>query len=272
MKNRRQQVLLKSRVAIITGGAKGIGRGIALKFAQEGCSIVIADIAETEGKKTAEEVSQKGGEGIFVPCDVTNSGQVRDMVDKAISKFKKIDILVNNAGGVPDPKGSLDEVSEEQWDRSFNLNMKSVFFCCQAVVPHMKKNKYGKIVNISSLGAVHPSVSVVHYHSAKAGVLGLTYNLAFELAPFNIAVNAILPGPVRTPFWEPVTRDIPDKDAYFDAIAQIEIPMRRVGTPEDIAGVALFLASELSAYVSAQIIFVGGGLPQMPHGASISTK
>ena len=265
-------MLLKNRVAVITGGAVGIGRGTALKFAEEGCAVVVADIAAIEGNKTAEEASQKGGEGIFVPCDVTKSGQVQDMVDKAISKFKKIDILVNNAGGVPDPKGSLAEVSEEQWDRSLNLNLKSVFLCCQAVVPHMKKNKYGKIVNISSLGAVHPAVSVMHYHSAKAGVLGLTYNLAFELAPFNISVNAILPGPIRTPFWEPVTRDIPDKDAYFAEIARREVPMRRIGTPEDIAGVALFLASELSSYISAETICVGGGLPQLPHGATISTK
>jgi NAD(P)-dependent dehydrogenase (short-subunit alcohol dehydrogenase family) len=135
----------------------------------------------------------------------------------------------------------------------------------------MKEKKYGKIINLSSMGAVHPSVSVVHYHAAKAGVLGLTYNLAFELAPFNIFVNAILPGPIRTPFWEPVTRGIPDKDAYFAELAQKEIPLQRVGTPEDIAGVALFLASELSAYVTAETIYVAGGLPQLPHGATIST-
>ncbi len=263
-------MLLASRVAIITGGAIGIGRGIALKFAEEGCSVVVADIDAIEGKKTAEEVSKKGGEGIFASCDVTINRQVQDMVGKAISKFGKIDILVNNAGGVSGPKGSIDDVSEEQWDKSLNLNLKSAFLCCKAVVPHMKKNKYGKIINISSLGAIHPAVSVVHYHSAKAGVLGLTYNLAFELAPFNISVNAILPGPIRTPFWEPVTRDIPDKDAFFAEIAKKEVPMQRIGTPEDIAGAALFLASELSAFVTGETINVAGGLPQLPHGATIS--
>jgi len=264
-------VLLADRVAIITGGAVGIGRGIALKFAAEGCSVVIADIAAIEGRKTAEEVSKKGGEGIFVSCDVTVGRQVQDMVDKAISKFGKIDILVNNAGGVPGiTSGNLEDVTEEQWDQYLDLNLKSAFLCCRAVVPHMKKNKYGKIINLSSLGAIHPAVSVVHYHSAKAGVLGLTYNLAFELAPFNISVNAILPGPIRTPFWEPVTRDIPDKDAFFAEIAKKEVPMQRIGTPEDIAGAALFLASELSAFVTGETINVAGGLPQLPHGATIS--
>ena len=263
-------MLLESRVAIITGGAVGIGRGIALKFAEENCSVVIADIAETEGKKTAEEASKKGGEGIFVSCDVTVARQVQDMVDKAVSRFGKVDILVNNAGGVSGPEGSLDGVSEEQWDKSLNLNLKSAFLCCKAVVPHMKKSKYGKIINVSSLGAVHPAVSVVHYHAAKAGVLGLTYNLAFELAPLNISVNAILPGPIRTPFWEPVTKGIPDKDAYFAEIAKKEVPMQRIGMPEDVAGAALFLASELSAFVTGETINVAGGLPQLPHNATIS--
>lgn len=169
-------------------------------------------------------------------------------------------------------EGSIEDVTEEQWDKMLDLNLKSQFLCCKAVAPYMKEKKYGKIINISSLGAVHPAVSVVHYHSAKAGVLGLTYNLAFELAPFNICVNAILPGPIRTPFWEPVTKGIKDKDAYFAELAQKEVPLRRMGTPEDIARVATFLASELSAYVTGETIFVGGGLHQLPHGATISTK
>ncbi len=263
-------MLLANRVAIITGGAMGIGKGMALKFAEEGCSVVIADISEAEGKKTAGEVSQKGGEGVFVKCNVTDNKQIQDMVAQAISKFKKIDILVNNAGGVPGVTGgNLEEVTEDEWDRFLDLNLKSAFLCCKAVVPHMKKNKYGKIINFSSIGAVHPCVSVVHYHSAKGGVLGLTYNLAFELAPFNIYVNAILPGPVRTPFWEPVTKDIKDKDAYFDAIGKMEVPMQRVGTPEDIAGAALFLASELSSFVTGEAMHVAGGLPHMPKSATV---
>ena len=253
-------MLLSKRVAIITGGAVGIGRGIALKFAEEGCSIVIADILVAEGKKTIDEVAKKRREGLFVQCDVTNSHQVWDMVDKTIGKFGKVDILVNNAGGIPSKVESIDDVNEEQWDKVVDLNLKSQFLCCKAVIPHMKEKKYGKIVNVSSMGAVHPPASIVHYHSAKGGVLSLTSNLAFELARFNINVNAIMPGPVRSEFYNDILKEVPDKEAFFANLGKI-VPLQRLGTPADIAGVALFLASELSSYVTGEWIRVGGGLP-----------
>lgn len=266
-------MLLTDRVAIVTGGAVGIGRGIALKFASEGCSVVIADISEVEGKKTAAAVNDKGGKGLFVKCDVTSSAQVNAMVDTAVKEFGKLDILVNNAGGVPGIKGEkLEDVTEEEWDKFVNLNLKSAFLCCKAAVPHMKKRRYGKIVNLSSVGAVHPAVSVVHYHAAKGGVIGLTYNLAYELAPHNIHVNAILPGPVKTPFWDPVLKNIPDPDAYFEEIGKREVPLGRIGTPEDIAGSALFLASDLSSFVTGDILYVAGGIPQLPQNATIAQQ
>jgi NAD(P)-dependent dehydrogenase (short-subunit alcohol dehydrogenase family) len=255
-------MLLKDRAAIVTGSAMGIGKGIALKFAAEGCSLWLADISEVEGEKTADEIRKMGQKAIFTRCDITQNSQVRAMTGQAIEKFGRIDILVNCAGGVPGLGArTIDDVNEDAWDKIVGLNLKSVFLCCKAVIPHMRQNRYGRIINISSMGAIHPPASLVHYHSAKAGVLGLTVNLALELARYNVTVNAVLPGPIRTPFWEPVTRGIADKEAFFSEVAKHEVPMQRIGTPEDVAGTALFLASDLAAYVTGDSIFVGGGLP-----------
>ncbi len=257
-------MLLKDKVAIVTGGASGIGRGIVVKFAAEGCAVVVSDIADPEGRRTAAEVKRSGGDSIFVRCDVTSRRQVQEMVNRTIEKYGRVDILVNNAGGVPGAgSGSIADVTEEQWDRIVDLNLKGQFLCCQAVVPHMKERKYGKIINVSSMGAVHPPAPIVHYHAAKGGVLSLTSNLAFELALFNINVNAILPGPIRTDFYTGILENVPDKEAFFRDLAK-KVPLQRMGKPEDIAGVALFLASELSSYVTGESIRVGGGLPLPP--------
>lgn len=257
-------MLLKDRVAIITGGAMGIGRGIALKFSDEGCSVVIADIAEDEGAKTAEEISKKGGKAVFIKCNILDNGQIQAAVAKTIEKFGKIDILINNAGSIlGSDKGKIEDVSEEDWDKILPLNLKSQFLFSKAVVPYMKKNKYGKIVNISSMGAVNPSAPVMHYHAAKAGVIGLTLNLAMEMAQYNVTVNAIAPGPIRTPFWKPLTAGVPDPDIIFNAVAK-SVPMQRVGTPEDIAGAALFFSSDLSSYVTGELLCVAGGQPLLP--------
>jgi len=259
-------MLLADRVAVITGGATGMGRAMAVKFAEEGCLIAISDISEDTGQKTADEISEAGGQAIFVKCDVTRSGQVQDMVDAAIDKFGKIDILVNNAGALG-TLWSLEEVTEEDWDRVLDLNLKSVFLCSKTVVPHMKKNNFGRIINISSLGAVSPPRPVVHYHAAKAGVLSLTQNLALELVRFNIRVNAIAPGPIQTEYYEPRLKNMNDeqREAYF-ATKGKTAPMQRMGRPEEIAAVALFLVTEASSYITGETINVGGGLPLMSVG------
>jgi NAD(P)-dependent dehydrogenase (short-subunit alcohol dehydrogenase family) len=259
-------MLLDGRVAIVTGGAVGIGRGIALKFAEEGCSVVVADISEKEGKKTAEDIVQKGSKSLFVNCNVTQTSQVENLVKSAINHFGRVDIMVNNAGGVPKVirGGSIVDVTDEQWEAFINLNLKSTFLGCRAIVPHMKERRSGSIINLSSIGAIQPSDSVIAYHAAKAGVLGITCNLAFDMAPYNVRVNAILPGPIRTPFWDPVLKGIQDPEAVFKMIALKNIPLQRIGTPEDIAGTALYLASDLSSYVTGENIYVAGGVPLLP--------
>jgi 3-oxoacyl-[acyl-carrier protein] reductase len=252
-------MLLSKRVAIITGGARGIGKGIALKFAEEGCSVVITDVLANETKKTLEEILKKGGNGFSVQCDVSDSRQVQNLVNQVINKYGKVDILVNNAGIAQTPK-SITMVSEEEWDRILAINLKGVFLCCKAVVPHMKEKRYGKIINISSTGAIAPPSQTISYCAAKAGVLGLTLDLALELAPFNICVNAILPGGIRTEMWDAIVPPDVNEEDFFVKVAET-VPMKRVGTPEDIAGVALFLASDLSGYVTGDRIIVGGGIP-----------
>jgi NAD(P)-dependent dehydrogenase (short-subunit alcohol dehydrogenase family) len=258
-------MLLSNRVAIITGGAKGMGRGMALKFAEEGCSVAIADISKKEADDTAAEITKKGGQALSIQCDVTNIKQVQDTVNKVISKFGKVDILVNNAGGMP-ASPPVEDITEEEWDRVLALNLKSDFFFCKFVVPYMKKQKYGKIINLSSLGAIQPPAHAIHYNTAKAGVLGFTLDLAHALAPFNICVNAILPGPIQTHFYDRTIGGMTqaEKDTFFDRMGKMNVPLQRVGTPEDIAGAALFLASELSAFVTGVTLQVSGGLPLQP--------
>ncbi len=253
-------MLLSNRVAIVTGGVRGIGKGIALKFAEEGCSTVIVDVLAAEGKEAVEEVSKKGKEGLFVECDVSNGPQVREMVDHVITKFGKVDILVNNAGIGPPPK-SIENISDEEWDRVLAIDLKGVFLCCKAVVPHLKRQGHGKIINISSLAAISPGGPMVHYSSSKAGVIGLTHDLACELAPFGICVNAILPGAIHTDMFEQLIPPGVNKEDFIKEVGKVVAPMRRVGTPDDIAGVALFLASDLSRYVTGDRIIVGGGAP-----------
>ena len=262
-------MLLENRVAIVTGGAKGMGRGMALKFVGEGCDVVVNALHIEGAEKVAGEVRALGRRALAIKADISESAEVNDMVARTIKEFGKIDILVNNAGGVGGVEGgNTDTATEEDWDKVLKVNLKGAFLVCMAVIPHMKKQKYGKIINLSSMGAVSPSVSVLHYHSAKAGVLGLTLNLAFELAPFNIYVNAIVPGPIETPFWDSLVPPGPERDALFAGIANKEVPLGRIGTPEDIAGSALFLASGLSDYVTGQVICVAGGQPLSSQAAT----
>jgi 3-oxoacyl-[acyl-carrier protein] reductase len=265
--------LLTDKVAIINGGATGMGRSTALLFAEEGCACVIADINEVEGKKTAAAATKKGRESIFIGCDLTNVRQIHDCVEKTVKKFGKVDILAGCAGGSSKGKGGtasarkgIQYVDEEYYDSIMALNLKGHVFFCKEVAPYMIKQKYGKIVLISSMGVYSPPGPGCEYHSAKAGIIGLTINLAYELAPHHITVNAILPGPVKTPFWDPVFSMMSEseREAALDKLGEAT-PLGRVGLPEDIANAVLFFSSEMSSFITGQTLSVAGGIPLNPY-------
>lgn len=259
-------MLLEGRAAIVTGAASGMGRAIAIKFASEGCDVAVVDINIQGANETVNEVTKLGRKGLAIQADITKSSQIQAMAEKVVKEFGKVDILINNAGTLFDiadhDKNSIELIPEEQWDRIVDINLKGCFLCCKYVVPYMKEKRYGKIVNFSSLGAIHPPAVCPHYNAAKAGVLGLTLDMAAQLGPYNITVNSILPGAIRTAFYDPLVASDPEMsdESLYDMMAK-RVPLLRVGTPEDIAGVALFLSSELSSYVSGVQLLVAGGQP-----------
>jgi 3-oxoacyl-[acyl-carrier protein] reductase len=267
--------LLAGKVAIINGATTGMGAATAILFAQEGAHCVIAGRSEVNGKKVEEEANKKGAESIFFPCDITDLQQIKDCVDLTVKKFGKVDILVGSAGSnvprgpmaaapepiVRPPRG-IQYTDEKFYDAMLALNLKGHVFFCKEVAPYMIKQNYGKIVLISSIGVYIPPTASLEYHAAKAGLLGLMTNLAFELGPNNITVNAILPGPIVTPFWGPAFEGLSeDEKKAQEARMGQNLPLGRVGQPEEVATVALFLSSELSSYVTGQSINVAGGMP-----------
>jgi 2-hydroxycyclohexanecarboxyl-CoA dehydrogenase len=265
---------LENRVAIVTGGAKGMGRGIALKFAEEGADVVLCDLDLAGCRSVAAEVEALGRKALAFEVDITKSAQIDAMVAGTLKELGTIDILINCAGGVGGTHGSgaTGTMSEEEWDRVLGINLKGPWLVTEAVLPTMKAKGYGKIVFISSMGAVSPVVSVLHYHAAKAGVIGLALNLAFELASQNIRVNTIVPGPIETPFWDALMPAGPERDAFFAAVSKHEVPLGRMGTTQDIAGACLFLASELSDYVTGQTLCVAGGQPLLSQQATFNIE
>jgi 3-oxoacyl-[acyl-carrier protein] reductase len=260
-------MLLKDKVAIVTGGAKGMGRGICLSFAQEGAKVVACDLDYDGCKSVAAEVEAAGGKALAFKTDITKSAEIAEMVNGTLAEFGTVDILINCAGGVPGThaSGATGTFDEAEFDRIIGINLKGPWLVTEAVLPTMKKNQSGKIVFVSSMGAVSPVVSVLHYHAAKAGVIGLSLNLAFELAPLNIRVNTIVPGPIETTFWDSLLPAGPERESFFKALSNHEVPLKRMGTPDDIAGAALFLASDLSAFVTGQTLCVAGGQPMQSH-------
>lgn len=257
-------MLLEGKSAIITGSAKGMGKGMATKFAKEGCAVAIVDIDQAEAEKTAEEIKAQGGKSIALKVDITKEDQVKTCVQNVVKEFGTVDILINNAGGagVAYP---IEEMPEEVWDQTFSLNLKSQYFFCKYVVPILKAKKSGKIINLSSIGVYQPPAHHIAYNSAKAATIGFTNDLAREVAQYNINVNCLVPGPIVTSFYDFRIGNMSDdqKNEFFTQIGK-GVPLQRPGMPEDMAGAALFLASEMGAYVTGHALFVTGGLPLQP--------
>ena len=246
---------MTGKVAIVTGARQGIGRGIALKLAEAGAEVVVSDISLEDCQKVVEEIEGLGREGLAVKCDVTQKAEVEAMVAQTVEEFGKVDILVNNAG-IYAPKPFL-ELTEEEWDRTIDIDLKGQFLCAQAAAKEMVKNKWGRIINIASIASGQVGAGVLasaHYCAAKGGVTGMTEALALELAPMGIRVNAVGPGAIDTPMTKGAFADEQVKKGFL-----ARVPVGRIGQPEDIAGMVVYLASDEADYVNGATIFIDGG-------------
>ncbi|HXG53330.1 MAG TPA: 3-oxoacyl-ACP reductase family protein [candidate division Zixibacteria bacterium] len=247
---------LKDRVAIVTGGGMGIGKAYSHGLAAEGASVVVADIQETEAEKVAADIRAAGGEALAVPVDVTSPEKTRAMAEAALGRYGRIDVLVNNAGLYSAlKKKSFMEIDSDEWDRVMAVNLKGLFLCVQAVYPAMKRQRKGKIINISSGTALSGSPFFLHYVSSKAGVIGFTRALAREVGGDNICVNAIMPG---------LTISGSNQEGVMTPEQLADRRKRRCfqrdQVPQDLVGTVIFLASDDSDFITGQSISVDGGM------------
>jgi NAD(P)-dependent dehydrogenase (short-subunit alcohol dehydrogenase family) len=245
---------LKDKVAIVTGAGRGIGETIALLFAEEGANLVVNDVNEADVNSTAEKIRDRGRQARAVIGSVTVQDIVQRMVDTAVREFGTLDILVNNAGIIRDAR--LHKMTEEQWDRVIEVNLKGAFLCTQCAARVMREKRYGKIINLSS-AMWKGNPGQLNYSAAKAGIIGLTRTAAKELGPKGINVNAIAPGLILTDMLKSTPPAILEQ---MQKNLATTVPLNRLGLPRDVANVALFLASEESSYVTGEVISCDGGL------------
>lgn len=240
---------LQDKVAIITGATSGLGLATAEMFVKQGAKVIICDINAEGCKKTVADLSKFGSIESFV-ADVSNKEQIYAMISAVHAKYKRIDVLINNAGIVKDAQ--FYKMSDEQWEKVINVNLMGTYYCTKAVVPIMIEQKYGKIINISSISALNGNFGQSNYAASKAGVIGMTRVLGKELGKYNINVNAVLPGSVESA----ISNDMPEdlQEMRIKATA-----LKRLGNGEDIANVNAFLASDAARHITAQTIVVDGG-------------
>lgn len=246
---------LQDKVSIVTGGAKGIGRGISLRFAQAGSTVVIAQRDRLTGQEVVREIGDAGGTALFIATDVGVQEQVENLVEKTVTRFGQIDILVNNAAITMCYEPLLD-MSLDSWQRVIDVNLTGVFLCSQAAARHMVDRRYGKIVNVGSVGSFMPERDCPHYCAAKGGVIMLTKSMALDLAPFNVSVNAVAPGATMT---EKIRHVLQEQGVEDRATGLSKIPLARFGEVEEVAAAALFLASDEASYVQGATLVVDGG-------------
>lgn len=245
-------MMLKGQSALITGGTRGIGKAIALKFAAEGADVAFCYISsDAAAQSTKAELEQFGVRALALRCDVSDTGAARAAVKEVLEAFGKIDILVNNAGITRD--GLLVRLDEQAWDDVIRVNLKSVYNFCNAAVPAMMRARKGCIVNVSSIAGLHGNAGQCNYSASKGAIVAFTRTLAKEVGPRNIRVNAVAPGFILTDMTRNMPEDVLSK--WID-----NIPLRRGGTPEDVADVCCFLCSDMSAYVSGQVITIDGAM------------
>jgi NAD(P)-dependent dehydrogenase (short-subunit alcohol dehydrogenase family) len=247
---------LKGQVAVVTGAGAGIGKAIAERFAQEGASVVIAEIDPHRGKRTAELIEAAGGQALFVPTDVSDEAQVKLLVDKSLSRYGRVDVLCNNAAVLFfRDEAPAHELSSETWDRTMAVNLRGYWLTSKYVLPVMLQQKRGSIIHVASPTGIYGFTRLTAYSASKGGVVGLMRAMAADYAPHHIRVNAIVPGTIDTPMNAVELSDPATRERYAELT-----PARRLGTGEDLAGIAVFLASDDSDYCVGGIFTVDGGL------------
>lgn len=246
---------LKNKVAVVTGARRGMGKAHALALANKGAKVVVTDIDEKECQLVVDEIIQKGGEAACFKMDVSNVAEINQVFDKIVEKFGRLDILINNAG-IYSPKMAL-EMTEADWDKTIDINLKGEFFCAQRAAKEMAKNKWGRIVNVASIASGQVGVGIAggaHYTASKGGIIAMTETMAIEWASLGINANVVAPGAIDTPMVS--SAQIPKEQ--FDAL-MARIPLGRMGRSEEVANLIVFLASEESSYVTGSTFHIDGG-------------